>query len=309
MKNITLVSGLVIAAMSIGLVVGCGGSSSEPSGGGSAALDTQSIDKLGKNAAEIIPGCVYTGETVATTLDVDKMVAYRVVFDNVVTPDNTLKKTREAVNETVNGSCGGTMTTVGTHDNGDTDAVYTFTNYCTGDGTNQTTLNGTADVVMDGDPSPDGPVMKSVTISTGSSGISTTTVAAGETSTETVYLDTLKYTVGTPSSFTAKEIKVVSSMDGTYRLTNVNIEQNGDTETGTVQIKNATYYDPDIGAVSISTSAIPMGDTASGAASITVTSSGSPVTFTSTDANSGLFTVTQDGKTVGALDCSTLDES
>jgi len=31
--------------------------------------------------------------------------------------------------------------------------------------------------------------------------------------------------------------------------------------TGTVQIKNATYYDPDIGAVSISTSAIPMGDT------------------------------------------------
>jgi len=85
--------------------------------------------------------------------------------------------------------CGGTMTTAGTHD--------------------------------DGDPSPDGLVIKSVTISTGGSGISTTTVAAGETTTETVYLDTLKYTVGTPSSFTAKEIKVVSSEDGTYRVTNV----------------------------------------------------------------------------------------
>ncbi len=312
MKNITLASGLAIALISVGLVVGCGGGgSSGDSGGAEAALDTQSIDKLGRNVAELIPGCVYTGETLATTLNIRDVRAYRAVYDSVVKPDSTIKKTREAVNETVNGSCGGTMTTVGTHDNGDTDAVYTFANYCTGDGTNQTTLNGTANVVMDGDPSPDGPVIKSVIMSTGNSGISTTTVAGGETTTQTLYLNNLKYTVGNPTStLTITELKTISSEDGTYRVTNVNIEQSGDPETGTIQVKNATYYDPEIGAVSISTSVIPLGDTATGTASITVTgSSGSPVTFTSTDANKGLFSVIQDGKTVGKLDCSTLDDS
>ena len=308
MKNVTLASGLAIALISAGLVIGCG-SSSDDSGGATAALDAASIDKLGRNVAELIPGCVYTGEALATVLDVRDLTAYRAVYDNVVKPDRAIKKTRELNGSPVEGSCGGTMTETGTHDNGDTDAVYAFANYCTGDGTNSTTLNGTISVFQDGTPSADGPVIESVTASTGSSGITTTTKVDGDTTTQTLYLTNLKYTVGNPSILTITELKTVSSEDGTYRVTNVNIEQNGDLGTGTVQIKNATYYDPDIGAVSISTSAIPMGDTASGTASITVTSSGSsPVTFTSTDANKGLFTLTQDGETVGGLDCSALDE-
>jgi len=102
MKNITLASGLAIALISVGLVVGCGGGSSGDSGG--ATLDTQSIDKLGRNVAELIPGCVYTGEALAATLDVRDLTAYRAVYDIVVKSDSTTKKMREAVNETVNGS-------------------------------------------------------------------------------------------------------------------------------------------------------------------------------------------------------------
>ena len=316
MKNIKLSSKFAIILIGTGLLIGCGssgGTSSNDRESADTKLDRQNIDKLGVNVAEIIPGCVYTGETLSTTLDVQTLIAYKALYSSITNDGKVIEKAgqEKSVDKLFQGSCGGTMKSVGTDDNGDINAVYTFNNYCTGDTSESTTLNGTANVYQDGEPSDSGSVLKSLAISTGSEGITTTVVVAGESITQKLYLKDFKYTVGTPkSTLTIKELKLDSSADGTYRVTDVNIEQGGDLGAGTVQIKNATYYDPEIGAVSVSTSLIPLGGTSTATVSITIKgNSGNPVTFTSTDENKGLFSVSQDGKSVGKLDCSILDDA
>lgn len=304
MKKISLTktSGFLITMIGMGVMIGCGGgSSSSSSSGGStssgganpATLDTRNVNLLGQNAAQLIPGCVYNSNSVSTVLNDHNIKAYRAVYSSIIKP----KKNTRDVGDTgpVPGSCGGTMQQSGSG----TNMQYQFNNYCTGDENTKVTLNGSIQVSM----VQQGETIKSVSASTGSAGLTAITVENGTTSTEKLYLNGFKYTDGDPSTLTINELKIDSTEDGTYRVTDVNIVQKGDEETGTVQIVSATYYDPEVGAVTVSTSEIPMSDDATGSASITITSQGQTATFTADDANTPVFKVSANGQQVGTLDC------
>jgi len=304
MKRIVLASSLMVGIVGIGLLVGCGGGGSSDNsdninnGGSSAALDTRSVETVGQNIAELVPGCVFTSNTVATTLNMHNVRAYKAVYSTLNTP---VKQTRQAGGGgTIQGTCGGTMTTSGSESN----MQFTFNDYCTGGENIQTTINGTLNATMTMQGTGENQTLQSASLSTGSSGITTTTVENGITTTESLYLDALQYTAGNPNRLTINELKISSTEEGTYRLTNVDINQYGDPETGTVEIKSATYYDPEIGAVTLSTSQLPMGENATGPGSITISRNGQSARFTTDDISTGKFDVVQNGKTIGALDCS-----
>jgi hypothetical protein len=304
MKRIVLASSLLIGMVGVGLLVGCGGggsndkSNNNNNGNSSAALDMRSVETVGQNIAELVPGCVFTSNTVATTLNMHNVRAYKAVYSTLTTP---VKQTRQAgQGGTMQGTCGGTITTSGTESN----MQFTFNNYCTGGENIHTTINGTLSATINMQGSGENQVLQSASVSTGSAGIKTTTVENGIQTTESLYLNALEYTAGNPNRLTINELKITSTEEGTYRLTNVEINQYGDPETGTVEIKSATYYDPEIGAVTLSTSQLPIGENATGPGSFTISRNGESATFKTNDISSAKFDVVQNGKTIGALDCS-----
>ncbi len=302
MKKKIIASSLVVTIIGAGMIVGCGGSgssdktSNDGSAGKVANLDVRSVNTLGKNAANLIPGCVYTSNAVSTVLNDHHVKAYKSVYNRIV----KLKHSRVAGQQPTAGSCGGEMTQSTTGNN----ISYQFTDFCNGDANNKVTLNGSLQVSM----VQEGEVVKSVTASTGASGLNAITVEDGVTSTDKLYLDGLSYTQGNPSVLKIDELKVDSSTDGVYRLTNVNVEESGELQTGTVEIKSATYYDPDVGAVTLSTSPLPLNDAKNGTATpatITVSSQGDSATFKTDDLQTGTFDVFKNSNLVGKLDCST----
>ncbi|MCH9739794.1 MAG: hypothetical protein K0U38_02995 [Epsilonproteobacteria bacterium] len=298
MKKLTFIKGVAILTVGFA-VIGCGGGS-DSSSSKKAALDAQSIDKLGTNAAKVIPGCVYTSETVATVLEQDRLASYKVVIDTIKSNKSSKspKIQKDTINENAVGDCGGTYTISGEHDNGDTDVTYAFDNFCNG----STTIDGSAHVYIDGTPSDDGPITESIEVSTGSSGVAVTTTVDGTTTQQSIYIDDFKWTA--TGSMSVDELKTTSA-EGTYSLTNVDIVYNETAET--VQIKSATYTDPEVGAVTVSTTVIPTADNATGPATLTVTGSDGTATFTTNDVSTGLFTSSlADGTTVVGLDCSGL---
>lgn len=310
MRKIRLTSSLTIALLGITLMTGCGGSNSgektsAANAGNGGALDTQSVEKLTRNAAELIPGCSYQGATLSSSPDPMQLQAYRNVVDTLKIAKRGKKGVREAqqINEQENGTCGGTMTTTGTHNNGNGDVQYVFNHYCTSYGSTTTTVNGTLAVKTDGTPTPDGPDIKELHASTGGDGIVTTTVTGSETTTESFFLDNLDYKVGQPATITLKELRIHQDNQD-FKLTNLNMEMSESESDGYIQVNSATYYDPDIGDVSMQTNRIPINPKEGDKAEITITRGGTTATLTSSDPQTGKFDVIQNGKRVGALDCS-----
>jgi len=306
MRKIRLTSSLTIALLGITLMTGCGGSSSgeKASAGNGGALDTQSVEKLTRNAAELIPGCSYQGATLSSSPDPMQLQAYRNVVDTLKIAKRGKKDVRATqINEQEDGSCGGTLTTTGTHNNGDEDVQYVFNNYCTSYGSTKTTVNGTLNVKTDGTPTPDGPEIQELRASTGGDGIVTTTVTGSETTTESFFLDNLDYKVGQPATITLQELRIHQDNQD-FKLTNLNMEMSESESDGYIQVKSATYYDPEIGSVSMQTNRIPINPKQGDKAEITITRGGTTATLTSSDPETGKFDVIQNGKRVGALDCS-----
>ncbi len=302
MKKITLATTLIVATVGIGTIIGCGGSSSggaKGTGYSQAPLDTRSVETIGGNIADLVPGCVFTGNSVSTVLDTRTVRGYGIVYDSIAASKNGRQsRVASGQNQSMPGSCGGTLTTSGSESN----VHYSFDHYCTGDATFKTTVNGSVDLQVSKNTNGE---ITSAKVSTGSSGLSSTTVDNSQTSTEQFYLNDLEYKVGTPNRLTLKELKIDSTTEGTYRLTDVAVNQYGEADNnGTVEVEKATYYDPDIGAVTLSTSRLPMSDTATGPGWFKLTRGGKTATFTTDDVSSGKFDVEQDGKKLGALDCS-----
>lgn len=296
MKKLTFLQGIMCVVVGMTLM-GCGGGGDSDSSSSKVEMTEETVDKLGENAATALPGCEYTSENVATVQKMD-MLAYKTVTETIKKEKKELPLTKETINESDVGECGGSYTVTGEHDNGDTDVTYLFDNFCSG----SATLNGSAHVYVDGTPSDDGPVTDSIEISTGSSGMTLQATVDGTTTTQSLYLDDAKWT--SSGSVTADEIRTTST-EGTFTVSNLDIAYNETAET--LQVNNATYSDPEVGDVTIKSSAIPTGDTATGSATLTVTGSDGTATFTSTDVSTGLFTASlPDGTTVGALDCSGL---
>ena len=290
MKKIVLASGLVVGMIGMGLLIGCGGGGSSEPEVAAANLDSRGVDNLGQNIGDLIPGCVYNSSGVAGLLDDQNTKLYRMLYSNIVHP----KQTR-AGSVPTNGSCGGTMQQSGT----DASMTYQFTNYCTGDASgDHVTVNGSVHVSV----TKDGDEIKSLSASTGSSGLTAVTVEDGQTRTDKVYLNGFRFTAGDPTVMSLNELKIASSVEGTYWVKDVYIEQHGDSDTGTVQIVRAVYIDPNVGAVSISTTPISLSDEEDQTVTITVTSQGQTALLRSRT-GTAIFDVLKDDQQIGTLDC------
>ncbi len=262
-------------------------------------LDTVAVDRLGISAAEVIPGCAYSGENGATPVN-SRNISSSIKFVQSFTKEANSKKIKRTNNiyNSTNGECGGTLVGSGLHDNGDDTVTYTFTNYCTYDDdsrTGKTVLNGTYEQFTDGTPSATGPIIESISASTQGNGITVTSTSNGSSSTEILYLNNFKTTLnGEASSTTIDKIGVIS--DGkTYEVLNTAFSTNNN---GDFTFTKATYVDPDNGPLEVSI------DDNENNPSLTLTGNGSSATFTDVN-NNGNYQVTQsDGSVVGSLDCS-----
>ncbi|MBT3204580.1 MAG: hypothetical protein HOM14_20055 [Gammaproteobacteria bacterium] len=291
----------------------CGGGSG---GGGDtevlAKLDAATIDKLGVNAALATPGCAYTSEIVSTALRDDMGGSYRVLINTIKqkTPKVRTAQKVSSLSGTWIGECGGTLVIAGEHDDGNDDLIYTYTDYCVEDTAgSRTVLNGVTNVLFDGHSTPTAPVTDKTVVSTTSSGVAAESLVDGVTSNKTFYLTAFEYTGDdiSDADVSAEEIRVTSESSD-YRATDILVIASTIAGSTSVEVKEATYHDPDNGTVKISTSAVPVSMGSTGAASITVTGSdGTSATFTTDDISVGFFTAEDaEGAVVGALDCSAL---
>jgi hypothetical protein len=91
-------------------------------------------------------------------------------------------------------------------------------------------------------------------------------------------------------------------------VTDLSMALSDDSGSSVMSLNSVTYHDPDVGAVRISISDMPLESSGAVPATITLSGSdGSEATFTSNDFESGLFTAKDaDGNIVGAIDCSDL---
>jgi hypothetical protein len=298
------VMGFITVSM-IGLV-GCGGGTEK------AKITQESVDTMGKNAAAVLPGCEYNSDNaIAVRMDDELAGAYLLLYKKVDTlkTNNRTKKLGRTINESKAGTCGGTYHKDGTHENGIEDVTYTYDHYCTGEPTKKTVMTGVVTVHSDSTPTPSGPELNYMTVSTGTDGLVTEATAGGTTQKQTIELSNLKYVVGKnggSSQITADRLKTVS--DGkVYEVTDLNIEFAGDVDGGALTVNSATYTDPDVGAVSISTTPLQYGDGATGAGAVTLTGKDGSVEFKTNDVSTMKFTAYLDGEPAGSIDCSRIN--
>jgi len=298
----SLVVGFITASV-IGLT-GCGG------GGTTAKITQDSVDKMGENAAKILPGCEYNSDNVlGARMDDDLAGAYMLLDKELKAknPYGSSGKLSRAIDESEVGNCGGTYHKVGTHVNGIEDVTYTYDHYCSGDATKKSVITGGVTVHSSSTPTPSGPELNSMDINTVDEGLVTEATAGGTTETQTVVVKNLKYVVGKdgqPSILSADRIKTTSGEGEGYEVSNVSIEFTGDETGGSMTVKSATYTDPDVGAVTVKTTSMTYGDGATGSGIITLTGSEGSVDFKTDDVSTMKFTAYLDNKPAGCMDCS-----
>ena len=300
MKKSIVYSSLSILAISV--IVGCGGGSGGGSGG-LAKLDDKAIGDLAQSTAKAIPGCTYNSPKVSMVMaDESVAMSYKKLIQDVQETGkavNMHKREKHALNYRIFGNCPGAhgdIHVTGMHDSGSDTVTYQYNDYCTQDAVgDKTTLNGTMSVYKHGTPSAGGPIIDSTTYSTASSGLTTKIEANGATKTKTTHIDNL---VVKETSATATEMKFTG--DGkTHKLTGLEV----DLKNNALQVKKLTYHDPVVGALSVTTSKIPLAGGAV-AATITVTGSEGSSTFRTDDITTGKFDVKNaDGDLIGSLEC------
>lgn len=299
MKRWLLHTSLSIIGVSV--IIGCGGGESNGTGV-TAKLTDANIDKLGDSVARALPGCVYISNTEVAFAD-EYLTFLKAISDDMKHKKIFSKmpgKQKTTISRVENGSCGGTVLIEGIHDNGDDDLIYAYSNYCIGDAAgDRTVINGSTKVVKDGTPSASGPILDSISVSTQGTGISANTIEDGVTKAATLVIDDFKWTKSGTTTIT--KLKVVSE-DKAYTLSGVNTEYNKD--DGTMKIKSATYTDPEVGAVDISSNMMSDG----APATITVRGTEGVATFESSSTNTKkFFASNEDGEPIGAIDCSGVD--
>ncbi|MEA3405732.1 MAG: hypothetical protein U9R28_08340 [Pseudomonadota bacterium] len=331
MKTKLLVTALVTAGLSLGMLSGCGGGGGSSDGDAPAPapeseveLNAATSESLAMNAAEALPGCSYVSDTTitsSTTLSSAYAVAIEHVADlNDQVVSTRTVSTREAtpISDTIAGSCPiadpGELTIVGTHEDGVDDVTYTFTNFCTGDAVESMTIHGTAD----GIPSDTGPIPQYTEISTGSSGISLTEVGTEGTFTHVVTLTNARFdnangdesaTVDDQNTISADLLSVLDGRSNTtFEVTNANISSYVSDTNDVFVVTNITYTDPETGVVNISTTPIVINeDSVMTSGVITVSgANGTSMSMTLDDTVENSFNVVFDGETIGVMNCSEL---
>jgi len=302
MKRSILYTSLSVLAVS--LMVGCGGGSGES--GPTAKLTDANIKKLGASAAKALPGCVYTDDSRISFSDVDLTMLSDAVVElkaKEVFGKMPVRQDRP-VSGVEAGSCGGTLRWSGTHDNGNDDLTYTFADYCTGTaGADHTIMNGRSSVVKKGTPSPSGPVLDSITVSTLGDGISAVTTEGGVTKRSTLSVKNFKWTKdGTIAIDNLKS----ETPDGAYSASAISVEYND--EDDTFRVKSATCSDPEVGSVTVSTGLMSTDSSKNSSVVITVKGSEGEAMFTPDPGNPKMFLAKNaEGAVLGAIDCSSIE--
>ena len=304
-------------ACSLAFMTACGGGGGSSDDGSSLAeVDADAVDTLGGNLARATPGCDYTSDTVATgASDPAEIIAYRALVTSIKQNSTAARNSaRESdYTDTITGDCGGTVDISGEHDAGDDDLTVSFSNFCTGETTGDNAVaNGTISIFVDGTSTESGPEVEALGISTGSSGVTVVSTVEGETSNNSLFIDDLDVQIDDPNepsniTIDADEIAVTDAGDE-FRVTNMSMAINDASGSPTMTINGVTYYDPEIGAVKVSSTGLPLDPEVSAPATITVSGAdGSSATFYSDDVSTGMFIARDaDGNSLGALDCSGL---
>jgi len=280
----------------------------------SSSIQAKDVDALGQNVATIIPGCAYNSDNVSQSASVKSKVLATLFNDTII--KNNAKRSKisreSTINETVSGTCGGSMTSTGSHADGNNDLVVTFNNYCTGSDGSTSTINGSMSQYDDGTPGTYGPTIEKTIVSTGGSGLQIQTTEDGETTNSTIVLDNVVFQYGNPSGTSTQSNQSTMTFtrilinDGTdiYDTRNGNITTYTDSNSNpVVQIVTVEYIDPDLGLVTVSTTPITRTDSKT-TGSLSVTGGGDTVIFESSNDSNSLYTVKLDGEEVGAVDCS-----
>lgn len=317
-RSILLISGCMMSAL---LAVHCGDGDSKPP---LATLDSHNAEALAQHVGQGVPGCDFVSSAparAAVQQDPGVLPGIKAAFTllaakaTVRDPANRMAKAAAYdINEEIQGECGGSFATTGTHDSGTTSLTIAFNDYCMPALDGDMVVSGSMAVVQAGHPSDTGPVMEEIRLSTKGNGIVVTETTEGQTRTHRLVADNLKYSMGNPGGtasaaapdvLTIKRLKISEDGQDMYDLQDVRISTWPVDEEMAVQIDKATYTDSAIGAVTLESDTMIIGESWQGALTITG-DDGTSMTVTPDPSGDGLFALTQDGASIGTLDCTSL---
>jgi hypothetical protein len=315
MRHLKLMLVLMLAGVGLSLLVGCGsGGTSDATVTQTAQLSPQNVNNFVESVSNEI-GCSYTETQSAPLLRGENtFLPIKKVFIEVsdmlkiqgVDTSNLRKEFRKT--QTVNGECGGTITTVTSADG--KSVSYSFVDYCNeSSGGTQSIVNGGIAISTSASGgsvtvgfSTSSPLnMKSVNPNTNERVDVTLAISGGS-----FYSSDGSFTLedeGTSSSkiLTISSISIKDNVSGeSYSFQNVRVNMNGSSTTFT-----ASYTDPDLGVVTISSN----GDLNTKNGSITISGANGQSAVITSSSTEGIFNVTSDGSTLGVMDCSTVSTS
>lgn len=255
--------------MSLGLLIGCGGSSGsgDAGNGGSGSslvtLSPETSNAMANNVSAALPGCTYNPLGAAAIPSEDVAVRlYMKTVDNIL--QNNANLSAREINEEYQGDCAvpGSYSITGTHENGVDDLIYTFSGFCTMTEDGSSTVDGILNVKNTGIPSATGPIPQSSAVSTGSGGLQITEATSEGTFNHSANISNLMLTYGngdqeaTSSNPDRIEIGALVVVDGRenseFNVSNVDVTSYTSGMNNVVQIGSISFTDPGTGMVNIS---------------------------------------------------------
>ncbi len=310
MKSSNFIISLVATSLSIGLLVGCGGGGGSSDGTPTAQLSPTNVNKFVKSVSDEV-GCTYTqSQNAAQLRSVDSYFPIKTVVmelstalkDRGIYSSNLRVALRES--KVVQGACGGTMTLNSSAD--EKSGSYIFNNYCsTTDNGTRSTIDGKLDLSTSSSGSamtinfstPTPLHVVSQNPNTGKNVDVVLNVANGKFYSSDGLTDATSSKGTKTLSIGSVSIKDNASHES-YSFRNVSVNMNGSSTTFT-----ASYADPDLGVVTISSSS---GDLNSKNGTITISGAGGNKALITSGTTEGVFNVTSGGSRLGTMDCSTV---
>ncbi len=321
MDKTKLVLGVSCVAVAALALAYCGGGGEKSA---LAPLDAQSAETLARDVAQVLPGCSFVAVGMPRAVPnaggalarkaagavAARFAAARAGHGAMPAP----KRVSYDINEQTPGDCGGYALSTGTHSSGTTKLTITYTDYCTRTDGSQLVLNGSMEWVEAGHPSDSGPVTDEIRMSTANDGLVLAETSDGETTTSRLVIDSFRYQVGNPGGessaaspdvLTVERVRVVEEGRTTKEVKDAKLTTWSVGCDQALRIDRATLTDAEIGSVTVTSGTMIAGETWQG--SLTITGSdGTSMTLSADPFAEGVFTVTHEGQSLGALDCSSL---
>ena len=338
MKHLTRIKTYASIGLTLGLLVGCGGGSSDGVSSSSLAEITPETGELmAKSVSEALSGCKFVtlAERAGTAERPERNVSAELfaettrqinaaklnMLKNIVMRTRGLSA-REDINQTFEGTCPtspGNYTIIGTHDDGVDDNEITFNGFCFGSAEEYIALNGKLIAKNVGEPSPTGPIPQYSEMSTNDSGLEITEKSSEGTFNHLVKVVGFKQTFGNgdddpteakPNTIEADSILIRNGRkNNEFNGSDIDLATYDSGEDEIHIINNITFKDPDNGTVRLSSTPMAIDDDGKfKSGSLTATgASGSSATLSPKVGGNNEFTAEIGGEKVGDLNCSELD--